>query len=577
MKYFNILFLMIIISFLLLSCDEDKVIEPGGMTITLTNNSTNNIVIQGGDVTFIVSAINISNKTIKYVWEASGGTITEISSSKDTIVWTAPEELAEYQIAVTAFDGEFSIENSQEIEVSEYVPTSSPAYVGSDKCAICHAGGSGGDQHTTWLETHHADAWETLQSSGGAASFCEGCHTVGIKGYGVNTSAMDAGWDEVRIDKFVNVQCENCHGPGSEHAESGDPSKITVNYEAATCGSCHTGTHHPTFDQEWELSPHNFDPETSAFGAPGNSFCQGCHEGVAASIRLSGDLTSFYGGGSISERPTVEEQLLMPITCAVCHNPHDASNSSQMRAVADVHLVTSNGESPVVTDGGTVKLCMQCHHARRGPDTQIENGYAHFGPHANPQADMLSGKSAFQGVADSSFVWADPSHLFVENSCRTCHVHEISAGTLLVSGSISGKVTGHTFEPNVEACGRCHGAISDFDDIMALEDFDGDGAVEGVQSEVQGLMDLLETALVANGLDTTGTDLLGALGDTSTSTIVLREAGYNWAYIHDDKSKGVHNPDYAVQLLQQSIKHLTGSFPANSVSLSYGMKAVGAF
>lgn len=554
------------------ACDENKVIEPGGIIVTLSNDATNNIVIQGSEVSFIVTSENVSGKSVDYVWEATGGTLEEMSITKDTVKWTAPEELATYKITVVAYDGEFSIESSNDIEVSEYAPTSSPAYVGEARCAVCHSGGSGGTQHTTWEETAHADAWETLQESGGAASFCEGCHTVGLNGFGVNLTAMDAGWDEVRIEKFQNVQCESCHGPGSEHAESGDPSKITVNYEAATCGSCHTGAHHPTFDEEWELSPHNFDPATSSFGAPGNAFCQGCHEGVAASIRLSGDMSTFYGSGAINDRPSVEDQPLMAVTCAVCHNPHDATNAHQIRTVADVPLVTANGESPVVREGGTGKLCMQCHHARRGPEEQIAEGYAHFGPHANPQADMISGKSAYHAVADVNFVWADPSHLFVENSCRTCHVHEIPYGTL---GDFA--VTGHKFEPTVEACARCHGSISDFDEITALDDFDGDGTIEGVQGEVQGLLDLLEEALVANGLDTTGTSLLGALGDPLTSTFIQREAGYNWAFIHDDKSDGVHNPDYAIQLLQQSIKHLTGSLPANAVNLSNGMKAVGTF
>ncbi|NIT60796.1 MAG: hypothetical protein GWN00_32700, partial [Aliifodinibius sp.] len=65
--------------------------------------------------------------------------------------------------------------------------------------------------------------------------------------------------------------------------------------------------------------------------------------------------------------------------------------------------------------------------------------------------------------------------------------------------------------PTVEACEQCHGPITDFDEIMALEDFDGDGNVEGVQSEVEGLSDLLVEALVADGLDTLGVGVEGAL------------------------------------------------------------------
>ena len=118
-------------------------------------------------------------------------------------------------------------------------------------------------------------------------------------------------------------------------------------------------------------------------------------------------------------------------------------------------------------------------------------------------------------------------------------------------------------------------SITDFDDIVALEDFDGDGSVEGIQSEVGGLMDLLVEALVADGLDTAGTDILGALGDTLTSTFLQREAGYNYAYIVDDKSLGIHNPDYCVQILQQSYEHLTGN-PVPSAYILREEKAVAA-
>jgi formate-dependent nitrite reductase cytochrome c552 subunit len=213
---------------------------------------------------------------------------------------------------------------------------------------------------------------------------------------------------------------------------------------------------------------------------------------------------------------------------------------------------------------------MHCHHARRAPEGQIDAGYGHFGPHGSPQADMAYGKSAFHAVADPGFQWADPSHLKVQNSCKTCHLNMVE----YVSED-EPAITGHTFEPTTAACVNCHGEITAFTDIMALDDFDGDGSIEGLQHEVQGLMKLLETALIdsfaANGITTTGwdADSLGheigivkhakAPGDTLVVPNQWRAAGYNWIFVLDDKSSGVHNPDYAVQILQQSYKYLTGN------------------
>ena len=76
----------------------------------------------------------------------------------------------------------------------------------------------------------------------------------------------------------------------------------------------------------------------------------------------------------------------------------------------------------------------------------------------------------------------------------------------------------------------------------------------------------MEDALVADGLDTTGTDFEGAIGD-STATVKQREVGWNLVFIESDKSLGVHNPDYAIQLLQQSYKYLTGHDIHNAVIL----------
>ena len=44
-------------------------------------------------------------------------------------------------------------------------------------CGNCHAG-----VQAEWQETAHAGAWATLQGSGHAADYCEGCHTVGHLG-----------------------------------------------------------------------------------------------------------------------------------------------------------------------------------------------------------------------------------------------------------------------------------------------------------------------------------------------------------------------------------------------------------
>lgn len=524
-------------------------------------------ISQGGTITLAAQLTlgpEAGNITLK--WFADAGTLDK--SEGDTVVWKAPDDPGAYTVSVHATDGDYIGVGTRRIGVGMYAPTVTPYYLGDVSCMSCHQ-----DQHNKWAETGHSNAWETLQNSGHPQSFCNPCHAVGFEG-----EIGNSGYDEAPIEKFVNVQCENCHGAASDHIAGAapDPTKVHVGYEVEQCGKCHDGSHHP-FLTEWENSPHNFD---SNFFAVTRGSCGGCHEGVAAAIRLSGKSASqpldvFYGSGTVAERADTSTFAYSNVGCITCHDPHNDENPGQIRTVADVPLVTANGASPVITEGGVGKLCMHCHHARRGPDDQVVNGYSHFGPHANPQADMMLGASAYHGVADASFPWADPSHLSVQNSCKTCHIQtaEYVPGT--------GAKTGHTFLPSVEACVNCHGQIAEFSDIMALEDFDGDGSVEGVQHEVNGLMDFLEAELFASivnrGQDTTGysNDLAHFLGVDTLTTLVEREAGYNWVFIHDDKSHGIHNPDYAVQLLQQSIQHLTGT-PVPNAAIMDGTRKVTA-
>jgi hypothetical protein len=553
--------------FLFTACEKEvtkeveKIVYEKAIAVSVVSGGANAIdsVSQGGNVIFTVTVTTQNTGPFTYQWFATGGTFS--STDNDTATWKAPDDVGPYTVGVTVSDGEDAGVGTALVGVGMYAPTVTPYFLGNAACSGCHSGTFG-----DWEGTAHAHAWATLQESGHPASYCEPCHSV------QDTIFGNSGYDEAPIAKFVNVQCENCHGPASAHAASMNAADINIDYSADNCGVCHEGTHHP-YLSEWENSPHAFTPNAAAaHGAVVNGACGGCHEGYGALERLSDEtgLATFYGGGSYGTplRDTTDIKL-QNIGCPVCHDAHDATNPGQVRTVADVQLATANGESPIITDGGVGKLCMQCHHARRAGESQIANGYDHFGPHANPQADMMAGKTGYHAVAPAGFVWAQPSHLNVQNSCKTCHLNMAE-----FDGTTA--VTGHTFLPTVEACANCHGAITDFDDIMALEDFDGDGTVEGIQSEVAGLLDVLGEALVTDGLDTTGTDILGALGDTLTSTLVQREAGWNYAFVEEDKSHGVHNPDYAVQLLQQSYFHLTGGLPVPNAYILREEQAVAA-
>jgi hypothetical protein len=104
-----------------------------------------------------------------------------------------------------------------------------------------------------------------------------------------------------------------------------------------------------------------------------------------------------------------------------------------------------------------------------------------------------------------------------------------------------------------------------FFDRKAPADYDGNGKIETIQQEVQGLYERL--------INDRGTGLLQALKPpiydakgkfvaNNKTQYPLEAVGalYNYKFVQEDRSKGIHNTTYAVQLLMDSIKALDKSF-----------------
>jgi len=107
-------------------------------------------------------------------------------------------------------------------------------YVGAEICARCHSA-----EYTQWSSTPHAHAWQALQEAGrDATPDCIVCHAVGRGQPGGFQNPIDT-------PGLINVQCENCHGMGTEH-EAFRASEAVV--AESTCRGCHNPTTSPTFD-----------------------------------------------------------------------------------------------------------------------------------------------------------------------------------------------------------------------------------------------------------------------------------------------------------------------------------------
>jgi hypothetical protein len=418
-------------------------------------------------------------------------------------------------------------------------------------CATCHGPeGQAPRVYEAWAGSAHAGAIEALQAIGqGENAYCLPCHTVGSKGLNADPALNNGGYDETAVARLADVQCENCHGPASDHSAVSVGS-VEVTIDADVCGQCHTDAHHPTYD-EWQESGHSNNSNSAALRAS----CAKCHNGLFAD--------EYLNNPEGFTNPTSDPTVRAPISCAVCHDPHGNENPGSLRDAAVTDRSLPNAQ--IVEVAGAGRLCMSCHNGQRSTgdvNTQINSGTRDFGPHHSCQGDMLAGVNAYQGV-NGSFPWTTSRHILVEDACVTCHTHPNEGDP---QNGIA-NFTGHTFEPTVEACLPCHGDLDSFEDVRAKQDYDGNGTIEGIQIEVEGLLDILRETIIEASATTEDSLALvanfsGSLGDTLTTTVNQRKAAYNWAFVSYDGSKGVHNATYSVQLLQQSILFLDhGALP----------------
>jgi len=541
----------------------DKSTEPDNhppviASITASADSIN----LGGTVTLIAVVTDQDGDSLGYEWSAPKGTFN--ATDDDTVTWTAPEVQEIVTITLKVNDGVNITTGTRDIGVEVYVPSVQPYYLGAEACSGCHS-----DTYSDWIETNHADARDRkiADPTGHYSSYCDGCHTVGY-----DTSIDNGGFDENPISDLANIQCENCHGPASAHvAGLGDVTQISASVSEDVCAGCHVSSRNNMWS-DWEASRHlvgaSLDTSDAGWHEGGDS-CSRCHTGT-------GFIEYIESGAAIE----VDKTTFSSINCIACHDPHNGANEHLIRELDSATM--AGGE--VVTDGGYGIVCMNCHTGRRSQSQVIDrvtNGYSRsLAPHHGIQGGFLT-VDVFYDVSNplEIFEWSETSHLQMENSCVTCHME--GHGGLNESGNPN--VSGHAYEADVEACEPCHGILSTFDDIMAKGDYDGNGIIEGLTTEVDNLVNILEGAIVASGLDSIdalGMDYAAARPDTHDvwlpvlangyTQIQVRAAVWNYKAVEYDHSHGIHNAAFTVQLLQQSYKFLMGVDVPNARMLTSG-------
>jgi len=441
-------------------------------------------------------------------------------------------------------------------------------YMGIQACSLCHSNGPAATPWSmvnSWSTTLHSEVFkDNINGVGGRTSYtssCWGCHTVG---YDTNATAPNGGFNQVMaklgwtpptvlqtgdfaampqaLQNVANIQCENCHGPGSTHiASGGDTRLISKDFSSGVCGQCHGEAPHHIKTMAWNNSAHAITTRDPS-GA-GQESCVGCHTANGFVGKVTG--------------ATTVDTTYNAIDCQTCHEPHGEtvpSTSQSQHLVRTLNAVTL-ADGTKVTNGGFGTLCMNCHQSRQNAATYAANtpGSAHFGPHHGPQADMLVGTNGFTyGKTIPSSAHGE----VVADTCVACHMQTVASTdpALALAGDHTFKMSwpGNATNPPedlVGACQTCHGPeLTAFN--FPLMDYDGDGVIDGAQTEIQHLLNNLAVMLPPVGQAKT------SLTIDSTWTQPQLEAAYNYLFVQSDGSLGIHNMAYTVGLLKASIANL---------------------
>jgi hypothetical protein len=329
------------------------------------------------------------------------------------------------------------------------------------------------------------------------------------------------------------------------------------------CGACHGAeTKYPVAGavESYKYSGHALGWDRHApnsWYANGNG-CQQCHTNEG--------FIEYVNTGAVEGYVDYPSQP----GCFSCHDPHNTGDFS-LRTTTAVMLNSGNKY-----DAGDGNLCANCHQARREVSTQVKAGTisAYFGSHHGPEADMFLGVNGFEMPGKS---YGNSAHTYViQDSCVDCHLARPEGRY-----SLSPSVGGHSFyakgevhgatKINAAACSSCHDGIGQDGEFFdyAKSDYDADGTVEAVQAEVEGLLHLIVNSNGTGVLQKTNPPAYNADGSWNRTRglefpIEVSAAVWNYKYVEEDRSLGIHNTKYTVQLLMDTIEYFDPSFDTSA-------------
>jgi len=395
-------------------------------------------------------------------------------------------------------------------------------------------------------------------------------------------------------------------GPAGKDGTNGTNGKDGLNGQDANsfCVKCHNTANWAAKTDQYHLSKHFYGTSS----ARNTKYCARCH--------TSDGFTEVVTQGKFVVSNDIPNGVR--INCKTCHahSAFDFAEDTMAQILTQTEPVALNyNNNTTTTDYGKINnLCATCHQIRgvtsvnwtdslgaiktfnqlpffpfnkAGQDDKADVKYQvgqSFAVHDGNQTNLFTGTNAYEYAGQTyTRTWKHSA-----NDCIDCHMNQYNATT---------KTGGHSLIVNKDACTACHGGDK-ITPVQALIDakrielaellttrkvFKKATSTAGVVSytavpshDFYGTLfpttettTKFATALASNptvspttGLVVPGNKVTMAV-DKDFATRIGRPwkygelgAAYNYAYITSELSLGVHNPVYALQLLQKSIDWL---------------------
>lgn len=413
------------------------------------------------------------------------------------------------------------------------------AAVQTATCKLCHTNTIAPDKFTPWMGTQHYSALQRKidgEAGPGFTEECLSCHTVGYDKTATNggfddveassgwkfPDKLEAGnWDTLlntpKLGQLAGIQCESCHGPqvgdvNGPHANSTNLDLAgRISWSSDVCASCHQEGPFNYKPSQWETAGHadltlsllEATVETRGTTA---AHCGRCHSAQGFSQYVKQLQQGYIGNLTTDGKPaapgnpspnaaTIASLTALGLTqanveaqtCAACHDPHDATNPSQLR-IYDKVAALPNGLTNI-SGMGSGMICVACHNTRNGEHSDFVAPPAAFtAPHAAAQSDVVFGFNAY-------FVTRlNPSpHLAVADTCAGCHYKVTTA-----SQQAAKQTSNHAFKVDNTICANCHSANVDGAGLQAAYKLQLDNLAATIGGKVKNL--IINVALLpANG------------------------------------------------------------------------------